>query len=425
MHLFCRGTTLAAALPFSGGVLELGRDVPAPGRVDDGRMSRRHARVRFDGQRFWVTDLGSQNGTSVDGAPLPPGAEREALQVIRMGDSLFVPSLDVRPLQTHGVKDVDGHVRGPALQLVLQEVARAARLDSPVHWLHIHGESGTGKEGVARAFHNSGPRGKGPFVAVNCATIKEELAERLLFGARKGAYSGIHSDAQGHLQAAHGGTLFLDELVELAPAVQAALLRALETREVLPLGATRPETVDVRFCSATNKDLRTMVESGRLRGDLYYRAGRTVSLPPLRQRPEEIPLLLEREARRCAPGLGLHVSLVEACLLRPWPGNVRELLFALRNALQDAQGQSATRVEARHLGPGAGTAFGSAPPPPGEKALARASPQDDAERSRLEEALRQQGGNVSATARALGLHRTQLRRLMERLGLSPPKPDAP
>ncbi|OJH34900.1 sigma 54-interacting transcriptional regulator [Cystobacter ferrugineus] len=433
LRLFAAGTAMAVALPLKDGELELGRGSPVLGEAQDPRMSRRHARIKFDGRRFWVTDLGSQNGTVVDGEPTPAQSPREAQRVIRMGDSLFVPCADVGPLERRGVVTREGFIRGPAMQGLLEEVTRAARLGFP---LHIHGESGTGKEGVARAFHESGPRSAGPFVAVNCAAIPQSIAERLLFGARRGAYSGADADAPGYLQTADGGTLFLDEVVELDLAVQAKLLRALETKEVLALGAAKPKTVDIHICSASNRDLRALVAAGKLREDLYFRIGRPeVTLPPLRQRPEELALLLQREVRQVAPTLGLHLSFVEACLLRPWPGNVRELLVEARGAIQAALMQDAPRVEARHLSPKAGTAFGTgaAPPPPStpppelpeppREAPSRARPLDDDERTRIEQALRQHGGNVAATARALGMHRTQLRRLLERHAIAAP-PDS-
>jgi DNA-binding NtrC family response regulator len=423
LRLFGGGMAMAVPLRLPGEGLELGRGSAAPGEVQDPRMSRRHARIHHDGKRFWVTDLGSQNGTQADGAPAPPQTPREAQRVIRMGDSLFVPCQDVRPFERHGVELVDGFVRGPAMRALLEEVARAAQLGFS---LHIHGESGAGKEGVARTFHQHGPRGDGPFVGVNCAAIPQSLAERLLFGARKGAYSGADTDAQGYLQAADGGTLFLDEVVELELAVQAKLLRALETREVLSLGASKPKVVDVHICSASNKDLRALVAAGKLREDLYFRIGRPeVHLPPLRQRPEEVPHLLQREVKQVAPTLPLHVSLVEECLLRPWPGNVRELLVEVRSAVQSALLQGASRVEARHLAASAGTAFGSTLPPQATTEVQLPSPPpsrgkapEPGERERLEEALRQHEGNVAATARALGLHRTQLRRLLQRHGLA-------
>jgi DNA-binding NtrC family response regulator len=426
LRVFATGTAMAQPLALRGKELELGRGAVALGEHQDPRMSRRHASVRFDGRRFWVTDLGSQNGTSVDGEVIVPNAPREVQRALRMGDSLFVPCADVQPFEQHGVAFVDGFARGPAFQALLTEVTRAARLGFP---LHIHGESGTGKEGVARAFHQNGPRSAGPFIAVNCAAIPQSIAERLLFGARKGAYSGAEADAQGYLQAADGGTLFLDEVVELDLAVQAKLLRAVEHKEVLPLGAPKPKAVDILICSASNKDLRALVAQGKLREDLYFRICRPeVNLPPLRQRPEEIALLVQREARQVTPEVGLHVSLLEACLLRPWPGNVRELLVEVRSAIQAALMQGAQRVEARHLSQHAGTAFGAAAasqpapvaPAAPHEAPSRARPLDAEERARLEEALRQNGGNVAATARALGMHRTQLRRLLERHALAVP-----
>jgi DNA-binding NtrC family response regulator len=426
LRLFASGTAMVEPWVLRGKELELGRGATVLGEHQDPRMSRRHASVRFDGRRFWVTDLGSQNGTFVDGEPIAPNVPREAQRTLRMGDTLFVPCADVLPYEQQGVAMLDGFVRGPALQGLLKEVARAAGLGFP---LHIHGESGTGKEGVARAFHQNGPRSSGPFIGVNCATIPQGIAERLLFGARRGAYSGAEADAQGYLQAADGGTLFLDEVVELELAVQAKLLRVLETKEVLPLGASKPKVVDIHICSASNRDLRALVAQGKLREDLYFRIGRPeVSLPPLRQRPEEIALLIQREARQVTPEMGLHVSLLEACLLRPWPGNVRELLVEVRSAIQSALMQGVQRVEARHLNPQAGTAFGAgaaSPLPPVERHAprevpSRAKPLEAAERARLEEALRQHGGNVAATARALGLHRTQLRRLLERHAISAP-----
>jgi DNA-binding NtrC family response regulator len=417
------GRPVVEPIPMTGGQVELGRDHSAFIEHPDPRLSRRHAAVHFDGQCFMATDLGSRNGTAADGEALRPEAPREVTRVLRAGRSLLVPARDITPFERAGVRVAGGRVEGPALKDALAAAANAAKLGSI---LHITGESGAGKEGLARAFHAAGPAPNGPFQAVNCATIPEGVAERLLFGAKRGAYSGADADAEGYVQAAHGGTLFLDEVAELSLAVQAKLLRVLETGEVLPLGAARPRKVDLRLCSATHRDLRAQVALGKLREDLFFRiATPRVIAPPLRDRPEEIPFLLELEVERTAPGLSVHASLVEAALLRPWPGNVRELLAEARSAAQAAVAAGSSRVEATHLSATAGCAFQTpAEPAPLEPARAppaitppAGTPPPPPPRARIAGLLKRVGGNVSAAARELGVHRTQLRRWMERYGL--------
>jgi len=427
--VFSNGSARAVPMRLSDGALDIGRADTAEGKLEDGRVSRRHARIALEGGRFVVTDLGSQNGTFVDGERLPPNGVRPVGRVIRVGDSLLVTMRDVRALEERGVRNLDGFVRGPEMQALLEEVARAADGGTT---LHIRGESGTGKEAVAQTFHRRSRNAAGPFVPVNCAAVPQNLAERLLFGAKRGAYSGAQTDADGYVQEADGGTLFLDEVAELDAGVQAKLLRTIESREVMPLGASRPSKIEFLLCSATNKDLRALVASGALREDLYFRIGRPmVTVPPLRNRPEEIAIIVADELRRAAQPLAAHVSLVEQCLLRPWPGNVRELLVEVRAAAQAAAAESSARVQATHLAPSAGAAFGDgaaaaskvAAPTPASPAAEptprkRAPLVDDDWKRRIEEALRANGGNVTASARALGLHRTQLRRLLERHGIA-------
>jgi transcriptional regulator with PAS, ATPase and Fis domain len=356
-----------------------------------------------------------------DGEPLSSGTSRDVAHVVRAGDSLLIPVHDVGPFEQLGVHLAGERVEGPMLQEVLRAATQAARLGST---LHITGESGAGKEGIARAFHAAGPAPDGPFVAVNCATIPEGLAERLLFGAKRGAYSGANVDADGYAQAAHGGTLFLDEVAELGSAVQAKILRLLESSEVLPLGASKPRRIELRFCSATHRDLRAQVAAGRLREDLYFRiAMPRVTAPPLRERPEEIPWLVQGEVAKTTEGLSLHASFVEACLLRVWPGNVRELLSETRSAAQAAVFAGSARVDVQHLTASAGTAFARDDVSPAPAAVDAASPQAQTPqpptRARLTSVLRRLDGNVSAAARELGVHRTQLRRWLDRHGLDP------
>ena len=419
--VFSAGRPAATPVALEGGEITLGRDHPAFARHADGRMSRSHARVRFDGRRFEVTDLESRNGTSADGVALERGAHREVGRVVRVGDSLLVPVGDLGPLARLGVRTDGARVEGPALQEVLAAVAHAARLGTT---LHVTGESGAGKEGLARAFHAAGPAPGGPFQAVNCATIPEGVAERLLFGAKRGAFSGADADADGYVQAAHGGTLFLDEVAELSLPVQAKLLRVLETGEAMPLGATRPRRVELRFCSATHRDLRAQVAAGKLREDLFFRiATPRVTAPPLRDRPEEIAWLAGAELDRTAPALTVHASLVEACLLRPWPGNVRELIAEVRSAAQVALGAATTRIEARHLSATAGSAFASPDAASSRDSAPASAPTGAAPspptRAKIAGLLRRHAGNISAAARELGVARTQLKRWMDRHAIDP------
>jgi transcriptional regulator of acetoin/glycerol metabolism len=418
--VFGAGKPAAVCVPLDGGAAELGRDHEAFAAHSDPRMSRSHVRVRLEGDRWIVTDLGSRNGALVDGELLAPGATTQIHRLLRIGDSLLIPERDLGPMLRLGVRIVDGRVEGPASQRVLQTVAGIARSGAT---LHITGESGAGKEGLAQAFHAAGPAAKGPLQSVNCAAIPEGVAERLLFGTRKGAYSGADAEAEGYIQAANHGTLFLDEIAELLLTVQAKLLRTLETGEVLQLGASRPRKIDLRFCSATHVDLRVHVAAGKFREDLYYRiATPSVAVPPLRERPEEIPWLLQL-AIRMSPRLALHVSFVEACLLRRWPGNIRELLAEARIAAQQAIVSDAPRIEKRHLNIKAGEALMPVPAPPLPAVVptrnhAAAAPVMPPSRARLVAVLRGVGGNISAAARELDVHRTQLKRWLDRQGIN-------
>jgi transcriptional regulator with PAS, ATPase and Fis domain len=300
------------------------------------------------------------------------------------------------------------------------EIAVASRAGDT---LLICGESGAGKELAARHMHHVcfGEDSDAPFVAVNCATIPEGLAERLLFGARRGAYSGATADARGYIAAAHQGTLFLDEIAELDPRVQAKLLRVLEAREVMPLGESRPQRVQVRICAASHRNLRDEVSAGRFREDLYFRIGRPeIVLPPLRQRLDEVPWLIAREAQLAAAKCRASPGFIEACALRHWSGNVRELLREVRLAAHAALDAGSCSIEARHLSPEAGQLLTTT----STRTPAQTSaPHPDLDRERIERALAAHDGNVSRAARALGLHRNQLRRWLAKRASSDPRED--
>ena len=384
------------------GALEFGRE--APQALKDEQVSRRHARVALDEGGLRVTDFDSRNGTFIDGARVRSEAVFRDPRVLRVGRNLLLFVPDVTPFERYPTALRSGAVVGPTLWKVYSAIGRAAKAGDN---LLLSGESGVGKELGARQFHAQGPYSGGPFVAVNCAAIPHGLAERLLFGARRGAYSGAAADADGYLQAAHRGTLFLDEVGELESPVQAKLLRALERKEVLPLGSARATAVDVRICAATLADLRRDAAAGKFRQDLFYRlAQHAVELPPLRQRLEEVPHLIAHELSGIEPRLQMRAAFVEACLLRPWPGNVRELKGEVRRCALLAKEEGSAELQVHHLAQTAGQSLvstaGNSPGPT---------------REAIEAALLAERGNVSAAARALNIHRNQLRRFLSRHGL--------
>jgi transcriptional regulator with GAF, ATPase, and Fis domain len=412
----------------------VGREGPVGSVADDRRLSRRHAEIAWSPDGWLVRDLDSRNGTFVDGVAVHGEVVVPSPRVIRTGDTVLVPCADVAAVSYPS--DVAGPVVGSALRRALDDVARAA---SGSDTLLVLGESGTGKELAAHRFHERGPNARGSFVAVNCAAIPAGLAERLLFGAKRGAYSGSGADSIGHLQAADGGVLFLDEIAELDPQVQAKLLRVLETREVVPLGASHGLRVSTRIVAATHQDLAAAVAERRFRADLYHRlAPPVVTLPPLRERLDEIAQHVAAAVSAASPALAVQAQLVEACLLRRWPGNVRELRKQVHAAALEALGAKDDRVRVEHLPESAGAPMAPAerepsvaavePQPTKTRPAARApgEPREYVKWSKaitreiLQKALVENEWNASAAARSLGMPRQQLYREMARLSVKPP-----
>ena len=406
----------ALILPLVNGRLDLGRAAQEELFESDDRVSREHCRVEFDGTGWTVTDLDSRNGTSLHGVRVEGRKSTLDLPLVRVGRCLLWGVTDTRPFR-RGVT-VDGDVvLGGLLRGVWAEIDLLGRAGST---LCLRGESGAGKELAARAFHDvQGASAASPFIGVNCAAIPEGLAERLLFGARKGAFSGATGDVQGYIQASDGGTLFLDEVAELDLRVQAKLLRVLETREVLPLGATRPERVALRVCVAAHADLAEQVAAGRFREDLYYRVGRpVVRIPPLRARLDELAWLVHGEVKRASQGLTASFRLVEECATRAWPGNVRELLGEIRRAAHRALAAERDSVHLEDLAEDAGQRLeATAPLAAAAESTATAPPSDEA----IERVLQDHAGNVTQAARALGMHRNQLRRWLSKRPLIAPR----
>jgi len=300
---------------------------------------------------------------------------------------------------------------------VMQEVFDLIELVSETDaTVLIQGESGTGKELVARAIHYHSSRKDGPFVAVNCAALTESLLESELFGHEKGAFTGAIRAKPGRFELADGGTLFLDEIGEISPAVQVKLLRFLDQRSFERVGGTKPISVDVRIIAATNKDLRQEVREGRFREDLFYRLNVVpIQLPPLRERVEDIPLLVEHFLEKLNRRLGRNVRRVSPeamqCLMDyDWPGNVRELENALEQALVRCRGEEITPEHLpRQICKGVG--------PPIEAEAEDVNPFEAAERQILLAALRESGGRRVEAARRLGVSKATLWRKMKKHGL--------
>ncbi len=300
-------------------------------------------------------------------------------------------------------------------QVMLSIIEQARRIADSSAKVLILGESGTGKELFAQALHEASGRKKGPFVAINCGAIPRDLIESELFGYEEGAFSGAKRKGKpGKFELACGGTLFLDEVGELPLESQAKLLRVLEERKIDRLGGTAPIPVDFRLITATNRDLGTNVNTGKFRSDLYYRINEfPLDIPPLRSRPEDIPLLARHFLTEVCrnerlPMLKISEGATEALMSHDWPGNVRELRGLMRQMAWKAQGMT---IEPHHLPPSLHKGQSTGISGTLEEQLARA------ERAAIESALQTAGGNRALTARMLGIHRTALYKKMNRLGI--------
>ncbi|MCX2780253.1 sigma-54 dependent transcriptional regulator [Microbulbifer thermotolerans] len=319
-----------------------------------------------------------------------------------------------------------------------RQIAKVARSDAPIY---ISGESGSGKELAARSIHAQGPRADKPFVPINCGAIPAELMESEFFGHKKGSFTGAHRDKPGLMQAAEGGTLFLDEVADLPLDMQVKLLRAIQEKSVRPIGASQEVPIDVRILSATHKDLAKEVAEGRFRNDLYYRINVIeITVPPLRERKEDIPLLAQTIMQRIATNAGVsppHLSAeaMEALKNYQFPGNVRQLENTLERAFTLSD-QQIIRAPDLHLEREALSATRSAeqptpPRPPSQPAAAQTYPgQFDPshygsldsflqaiEKEAIEKALNETRWNRTAAAQKLGISFRSLRYRLKKLGL--------
>jgi DNA-binding NtrC family response regulator len=387
--------------------------------VDDPTVSRFHCEIVIDDRGARVRDLQSRNGTVLDGVMVREAFLR-AGSLLRLGKTVlrFDLGLELNRLPLSEATQF-GTLTGvsAAMRAAFAMLARAADSDATVL---LEGETGTGKSQAARSIHREGARRDGPFVVVDCGAILGNLLESELFGHEKGAFTGASDRRVGAFEEASGGTLFLDEIGELPLDLQPKLLRAIETREVRRVGSNMHRPVDVRVIAATNRELRSEVNVGRFRADLYFRlAVITIAMPPLRQRPEDIPALVEEllTALRAPPeqSESLRAPAFVAQLCRAaWSGNVRELrnylerCVVLRSAFPlDGEGGEEASEDGFVVDPTAPYASER------DRALA------DFERKYFRGLLRLHDGKVSRAAGAAGIDRAYLYRLLRRHGIDP------
>jgi DNA-binding NtrC family response regulator len=431
------------------------------GRADDNQIllrspsvSRYHAELIVVEGVVAVRDLGSANGTRIGGARLPPHGRvvvSPGVAIVIGSASLVVHQISsasaASSAQPREVAMASEHIRAlrsgsgadvaPGQgdhRLVVQSTAMKKlfelvdRMAAGTISVLLVGETGVGKEVVAAAIHERSPRKGRPYVRLNCSAFSENLLESELFGHEAGAFSGARSAKPGLLETANGGTVLLDEIAEMPLALQAKLLRAVETREVIPVGGTRVRRLDVRFLAATNRNLRERIRTGQFREDLYFRlSGVTIEVPPLRVRRSEIAPLARLFAAEAAAALGrpstpeISAEALQYLEAQPWPGNVRELRNCVERAvlLGDANVLSADDVDPRceRLLPHDTQRSTRSIPATDEDGRSSLS----AEREQIEEALARCGGNQTRAASLLGIARRTLVKKLAAMGLPRPR----
>ena len=403
--------------------------------LDDTAVSRFHAEIQVDNAGYVLRDLKSKNGTSINGLRVREVfLEDDAL--FKVGKTLirFEVTEESTEVRFSGKERFGGMLgRSLGMREIFSLLERVAPTDYTVL---VEGESGTGKELVAEAIHSHSPRKSGPFIVVDCSAIARDLIESELFGHVKGAFTGATGNRKGAFEAARGGTLFLDELGELPIDLQPKLLRALENREIKPVGSNTSVKTDVRIVAATNRNLIHEVREGNFREDLYYRfAVIKVALPPLRDRQEDVSLLVENFLRQANQMTGrgdvdISYKTMEKLKRHSWPGNVRELKNFIERAVLLAQGDT---IETKFLNTGelrrtekVAEETGAAAAPMANQAIDEGLPFKEAKNRLIEEfekaywstLLERTGGNVSKAARQAGVHRKSVEYILKKLDLT-------
>ena len=401
--------------------------------LEDPAVSRVHACIEVQEGGYILRDLGSKNGTSVQGLRIREVYLEDGAS-FKLGKTVLQFSVTQEAAQVvFSGKERFGNMLGKSL--AMREIFSLLERVSPTDYtVLVEGESGTGKELIAEAVHMHSARKAGPFIVVDCSAIARDLIESELFGHVKGAFTGATATRKGAFEAARGGTLFLDELGELPLDLQPKLLRALENREIKPVGSNQALKTDVRIVAATNRNLIHEVREGNFREDLYYRfAVIKVALPPLRDRPEDLGLLVEhflRQANELAGRKDVDISYktMEKLKRHRWPGNVRELKNFIERAVLLAQGDT---IETKFLNTGDLRRPEEAPAqesasPMAQFAIDESLPFKDAKNRLIEEfekaywasLLERTGGNVSKAARIAGVHRKSVEYILKKLDLT-------
>lgn len=409
-------------------VFRVGKSPDSDLVLRDSTVSRNHCEIVRDAKGFLLRDLGSTNGTLIDGAEvreayLLPGA------VIRIGHvdvkvRPYAERIELSPSERERFGEVVGAAE--SMREVFGLMERLAPTDATIL---IGGETGTGKDALALSIHAASKRAKGPFVVVDCGAVVGSLIESELFGHEKGAFTGAVEKRQGAFELAARGTLFLDEIGELPLELQPKLLRALETRRIRRVGGSQELSLDFRVIAASNRNLQMEVARGKFREDLYFRlAVVPVRLPPLRERRADIAVLakallttIQKQLDPNAKPLSLTTDVIESLTAHDWPGNVRELRNVLERAVYLAQAQGHTTLASIGMPTAAAVATPSESTHEFDATLSYRDTREhweaDFERRYVEWLLNQHDGNMSAAARAADMDRKHLHKLAKKHGL--------